>query len=178
MDFGAILTGALYRSPCWPNVVDWCVSARLVLGNQQNSVIYKPVPVGANLKIQSKQHFVQNNLPFRHILTLLTVTYDDATKKHDHTLSVDGEIISQLPVTDDELNLRKSPLMPFISNEKSRTDIMQLPVVPSHSVPKSNASLRCAALFRAMIMSTPRLCSTLQIRLMPSGRTRGTRRET
>ncbi|GIZ41176.1 hypothetical protein CKM354_000449100 [Cercospora kikuchii] len=82
---GTALTLLDDRSPCWPNVVDWCVSARMVLGNQQNSVIYKPVPIGAELKIQ--------------------ITYDDVTKKHDHTLSVDGEIISQLPVTDDELNL-------------------------------------------------------------------------
>ena len=40
------------RNPCPNNLADWCVGARLVLGNAQNSGEYAPAPVGSKLGIK------------------------------------------------------------------------------------------------------------------------------
>ncbi|KAI5365961.1 hypothetical protein Slin14017_G036010 [Septoria linicola] len=84
---GASLTGTALtllddRNPCLDNLYDWCVGARLVLGNAQNSGEYVPAPHDTKLEIK--------------------VSYDDATKKHLQQVSIDGKVVSSLPVTSED----------------------------------------------------------------------------
>ncbi|KAL9527413.1 hypothetical protein SMMN14_09062 [Sphaerulina musiva] len=67
------------RNPCPNNLQDWCVGARLVFGDAQNSGDYAPAPVGSKLGV--------------------SITYDPPSKKHNIAVTVNGKLVSSLPPT-------------------------------------------------------------------------------
>ena len=83
---------------------------------------------------------------------LFSVTYDAATAKHDHTISVDGKVVSTLPVSSpDNLGVF------FTDQHHVYSQLMislQSPDEASDSEHKSNANLILAARSQATNTST------------------------
>lgn len=109
------LIDSLPRNPCPNNLQDWCVGARLVFGDAQNSGDYAPAPVGSKLGVSSQYlsfpPLLSHIHHLSHMLKKKTVTYDPPSKKHNIAVTVNGKLVSSLPPTSPD-NLGKSPSPP------------------------------------------------------------------
>lgn len=77
-----------------------------MVNNTQNSAPYVLTPPGTHLDIHRKsRHVIHEQVTSIDILR--TDKYDDAAGKYEQSISIDGNVVSILPV-DDELSLGSS----------------------------------------------------------------------